>query len=488
MVKDEKSRARDARTTSAELAELAKSGSGYVRREVAMHQNTDLETLVILSHDEWTPICLLALENHNMKRASSVPILKEMIESNLDFVIMHRHVTRELLDDAYVRAYEIKDTTALETIAQHHRTSPATLASHLESTKAQVRISAVSNPNLPVTSLTSCINDKSFAVRQALAMRKDLPDETARLLADDLSVGVRKAISNNSHLDPYIRSLAETSLVTYRQKLGLARRGRVIDRVTELISSPITSDRYHEDSNHTTPGIRIGANLAAYDQDLIPLEDCLLALSSERWVAIVAYLDLIDPMKSLDIMLAKHISEPLSKVLRADWVTRPDVTRRVLETRVPQFAYDVARYVKLEPWMLELLHGTGRYTLSRIVRNWPKGIAGKAIVDLGRYYAFVPDVLVALHPLTSEEIMVELSKSRLTCVKAALVSKMGPDELRQNARRRIPIRVAVAKNSLTPQDVLLSLSMDRERSVRQAVLTNPKITAEMRVHISLLED
>ena len=51
-----------------------------------------------------------------------------------------------------------------------------------------------------------------------------------------------------------------------------------------------------------------------------------------------------------------------------------------------------------------------------------------------------------------------------------------------------PLSVCIAKNPLTPQDVLLSLSMDRERSVRRALLTNPKVTAEMRVHISLLED
>ncbi len=474
--------------TTEELAILATSKSKEIRRMVASHDKTDLKTLLILARDPWLPVSNLALVNKNMKRSASIPILTERILEDPYFVITHRHVTPELLDALLTRALEVADENLMCDVAMHRRTSSETLHKIMNGASSRARAAAIQNANFDIELLVASAHDKSYAVRTAIAGRADLTTELAELLAKDSSVHVLKALSGNKVVCQSTRSEVETKLAERVEANVEHNWGRVIDHVTKLVNEPMTQARLQEFAQDATPGIRIGVHLAAYDQGLISLADCLLSLDRERWVAVTTYLRLIDPMKSLDIVLGSKKADPLHHVLSEDWTTRDDVVRRALETRIPQFAYDVVRFVELKPWMLEKLHGIDRYTLSRIVRNWPSGIAGDAIVDLGQYYAFVPDVVLALHPDTSPEIMAQLRESRLTCVQAALVSRMSSDELRASSTKRIPIRVAVARNKNTPEDVLLKLSLDKDRSVRQAVLRNPKVTDAMRARIALLAE
>jgi len=466
-------------TSVEDLHELASSRSWAVRAAVAKNIGTQKTTIVrLLSDSDWR-VRARALDHKSVAKADTRPYLEEAMAKHPDFVLRHRHVTPDLIQTVY----ESGSDQVLEQIAGHRRTPLeilTTLASH---ENAQIRKAVFMNQHIPSTVLTLGLEDPDFLVRTCIASHRNLTEELAAQLLEDMSLQVLHGVARNLHLSQETQILAERKLEAAIEHRKIHKPTRVRKRALSIVKDEITWDYFQRCVDDRVAGVRIAVKLGAFEQGLIDLNRCVAALRLEKMPSLVfEYTDLISPSKAIAVMNSLDYQGPLKGHLKQDWSRDRGVVIAALETKRAYMAWDVVQSVELDEELLALLVHCERMSLTfNVARQkgfvkWPEVIVRGGICD-----TFVPQVIVALHPLTTPETMNVLRKSRSAPVRAAMVNKMDPAELVQAAQSAMPlVRAAVALHPETSDATFISLAMDSDEGVRAAVLGSNRATDEIR--------
>ena len=472
-------RARSLTTSGEDLDILASSLNTSVRVAVARNIGTQKATIVRLLADvEWR-VRAIALQHRCLNKADTKADLDALILSEPRYVLQHRHATAELIEVAYGSA----DIGILQLIAGHRRTPLEILATLATHEVMAVRHAVFLNQSAPSSVIQLGIGDADFNCRVAIATHRNLTDELAMQLMNDSSLQVLHNLARNRHISEETLVIAERKLqatVDHRKKY---KPTPIRKRAQTIVSEEITWDYYQRCVDDPVAGVRIAIKLGAFEQGLIDLDRCVKALGRERMVHLVfAYVDLISPMKALEVMTSLRYDGYLKGRLRDDWVQDRDVIVAALKTKRAEIAWDVVQNVDLDAELLELLAHCARLSMSLYQTRhkghtkWTKAIYPGGICD-----TFIPQVVVALHPKTAPETLNLLRKSRSAPVRAALVPKMNVDELVQAAASKMPlVRTAVAAHPKTPDSVFITLAMDSDEGVRAAVLGSKRATDEIR--------
>ena len=471
--------ARSLSTPVEELDQLANSLNSSVRSAVARNLATEKATILRLVSDPVWLVRRNALEHKSMNKRDTRIHLEQLAVDNPTFVLLHRHVTADLIDIMYQRA----DLGILELIAGHRRTPTALLETLATHEAMSVRHELFQNQSVPSSILQFGITDDDFACRVAIASHRNLTDDLAMQLMDDTSLQVLHNLARNRHISQETLVLAERSLQATLDHRKKYKPTPIRKRAQTIVNEEITWDYFQRCVDDPVAGVRIAIKLGAYEQDLIDLDRCVAALRREKMAHLVfAYVDLISPMKALRVMTSLAYDGYIKGRLREDWVKDRDVIVAALETKRAEIAWDVAQNVELDAELLSLLLHCGRLSMS-VYQTRHKGHTkwAKAIYPGGICDTFIPQVVVALHPKTSPETLNLLRKSRSAPVRAALVPKMNVEELKRAATSNMPlVRTAVAKHPKTPEAIFISLAMDPDEGVRAAVLASKRATDEIR--------
>jgi len=466
-------------TPPEELDQLANSQNDWIRGAVARNLATDKATIMRLVSDPAWIVRHNALEHKSMTKRDTRIHLEHLVLENPTFVLMHRHVTSDLIEIMYERA----DVRTLELIAEHHRTTHTIFAELATHQVMSVRHALFKNQRVPSNVLQLGIADADFICRVAIASHRNLTDDLAMRLMDDSSLQVLHNLARNRHISQETLVLAERRLqatVDHRKKY---KPTPIRKRAQTIVNEEITWDYFQRCVDDPVAGVRIAIKLGAYEQDLIDLDRCVAALRREKMVHLVfAYLDLISPLKALRVMTSLHYDGYLKGRLRDDWVQDREVIVAALQTKRAEIAWDIVQNVELDVELLSLLVHCNRLSMSfyqtrhKGHTKWTKAIYPGGICD-----TFIPQVVVALHPKTRSEDLQLLRKSRSAPVRAALVPKMNEQELVHAATSHMAlVRTAVAQHPKTPESVFISLAMDPDEGVRGAVLASKRATDEIR--------
>ena len=468
-------KARSFSTSPEKLAELATCQKMDVRLAVARNLSTSVETLLTLATDTCGQVRMSALVNKNLSMKETRPFLFNELKSHPEYVLSHRHANEEIVEAIAANA----TIEILPRIAQSRRTSIALLDELSKHEHPRIRGAAFSNPRTPSRVLVNGVNDVQFWIRVAVAQHQNLTDVLGQSMLKDSSMQVIEAISNNIHISEVVQNAAKKRLedvLFNRQKAG---QGTARQRAESIVTETITWEFFNRVITNKVAGMRIAVKLAAYEQGLINQARCLYELEKEKSRHVVfSYFDLISPIKAFKLFEGLKYQGHLTGVLRNDWIEDRELLEHALETKCGNFAWDIAQKAPLDSGLLDLLADADRYSLSghtpgpHEFSRWPG-----AVVVTGICSTFVPAVVVAMHTHTSPETMARVRKMRGHVVRAALVSKMEGQDLAQAATSKISlIRVAVARNPLTPLPVLTALAMDKDPKVRDQVLESERVT------------
>ena len=462
-----------------ELDALASSSDEWVRAAVARNIGAAKATIVrLLSDEEWT-VRASALGHKCLGKSDTRSHLEEMILTDPLYVLAHRHVTSDLIEQAYQSA----DWGTLHAIAGHRRTSVYILTALATHEVTAIRHEVFMNQYAPSGVIELGIADVDYVCRVAIAKHRNLTDELALKLMDDTSLQVLHNLARNRHISEETLIVAERKLQATLDHRKKYKPTPIRKRAQTIVSEEITWDYFQRCVDDPVAGVRIAIKLGAFEQNLIDLSRCVTALRRERMVHLVfSYLDLISPRKALEVMTALQYDGYLKGRLRDDWVKDREVVISALKTKRPEIAWDVVQNVELDAELLALLVECQRLSMSfyqtrhKGHTKWTKAIYPGGICD-----TFIPQVVVALHPKTSNETLKLLRKSRSAPVRAALVPKMNVDELRLAATSKmVLVRTAVAKHPKTPEEIYISLAMDPDEGVRTAVVESSRATDEIR--------
>ena len=471
--------ARSLSTAPDVLDALANSSNVAVRIAVAKNVAAQKATIVRLIDDQDWAVRSLALQHKSASRSETRVYLEAVIDQYPDFVLQHRHVSPELIQEIYQSGNDY----VLERIASHRKTPLDILTELAQHPDAHIRQALFRNQHAPSSVLALGVKDVDFMCRASIAAHRNLTEDLATQLLGDESLQVLHGVARNLHLSQETQVLAELKVEVIIADRKKTNPTRVRKRALSIVSDEITWDYFQRCVDDRVAGVRIAVKLGAYEQGLIDLNRCVAALRLEKVPSLVfEYTDLISPIKALAVMETLDYHGPLNGHLRDDWAGDREAVIVALNTRRPYMAWDVVQHASLDEELLELLARCESMSLTfNVARQkdhlkWPEAIVRGGISD-----RFVPQIVVALHPLTSLATMNVIKKSRSAHVRAAMVAKMDAEELARAARSSMSlVRTAVAVHPDATDATFTLLAMDPDEGVRAAVLGSSRATDEIR--------
>lgn len=192
--------------TEDELEFAAQNGDAEVRRAIAMHPTTSVNTLYWLAQEgfvdevEKNPMLLFFLESmdetaflifYEIARQAKEDRLEEFSRSEISFtrlgVADNVHVSPKLLD----RLSMDEHPDVQWSVASNPKTSPASLARLADHKDANWRAQVAQNSNAPEALLLVLSKDDHYLVRHGVASNKNTPNKILTVLSKDKHEDVR---------------------------------------------------------------------------------------------------------------------------------------------------------------------------------------------------------------------------------------------------------------------------------------------------------
>ena len=343
-----------------------------------------------------------------------------------------------------------------------------------------IRQAVAANHSTPVHVLKVLAKDKKTAVRLAVASNPQTPHDVLLLLTKDKIAGVRDAVRTHPNMP-----------ATMATEVAKSEADTKVDRIF-AITEPRELDPFLDDSAMRVRYMawmrRLELGDVTLDEINVQLVGGAATTVKNEWLRRTAESEITASDEMVSLIVAIGGDDYLSKGV--GWGLRLHEERllTLLSDRTfkrTSWAVASGDQPLTEP-VLRALAFASSFSIQEEfspLANLPVG----AIATTG-YISYHPQIRVALHPDTPQDVLDKLRKARSKYVRAAILDRPNTtlDNLRTASKDKEPtVRVAVARHPLTDEEILMRLALDGDASVRDAVREHPAATDEIRAAVAL---
>jgi len=343
-----------------------------------------------------------------------------------------------------------------------------------------IREAVASNPSAPVDVLKVLAKDQKTPVRLAVASNPQTPLDVLVLLTNDKIGGVRNAVRTHPNMPASMAS-----------EVAKSDADTKVDRILAT-TEPRELDPFLDDS---AMRVRYMAWMRRLELGDMTLDDINVQLVGgtattvkNEWLRRAAESGITASDELVSLIVAIGDDDYLSRGV--GWGLRLNEERLVAlvsDRTFKRTAWAVASGDQplTEP-VLRALASASSFSIPNdfsLSVELPVGV----IATTG-YISYHPQILVALHPDTPQDVLDKLRKARSKYVRAAILDRPDTtlDNLRTASKDKEPtVRVAVARHPLADEQILMHLALDGDASVRDAVREHPAVTDEIKAAVAL---
>lgn len=497
------------------LALLTKSDDPLIRKRVALYPKTAPNLLEILTMDDHLDIQLAVAKNGQTPESSLFTLFATENLALQTAVLQNPKLTSAALLTLWDGL-----NSELHPLALSHANFPLEILMQVYPTAKGPLLRAIAqNPKLPASVLSELATNANHYVREQVAKHHSTPPEIlAQLTADLNSYVVEAAIKN-----PNIASSVLESLWITQPQLHVAIAQNVKTPQALLEAALASQDRYLVRATAGNPNVLAHHDLffAKHQDDTIrlafaqnprlPLEYIYYLAADEKAAVRQAVLQHSNLTTSLRELCRYHRTYQLP-VHASEAMIRQDFFEALL-TLTPKTLVRLIKKMCFEPAMLALLAHHEAYIVRReIARSQqtsqkllcqladdPEVPVRQAVAKnpktqaaiLEKLNADVPSVRRSLaeNPQIPAYLLEIILRSDDDSIMAMAVANptITPLELRFHSQSSLPlVRRNVAKNVITPPEILTQLAKDPEACVREYVAKNHQ--TPLRIIYELTED
>jgi hypothetical protein len=221
LVWSDKELAEDSDTTPEKLAELAKNKDSDVRARVAVHSNTPPEVLAELAHDDNYLVVRRVIDNYKVPKK----VIKELAKSDNPGTRAYVAISGHCPDDLFRKLMGDPDPKVRATIARNKgggrwRGDAEIAKYYLNDESDIVRATVAQTGRIDENDIKKLMKDPSEKVRVGLAKRDNIDSKLFAQLVKDPSRKVRIAVAERTRDDAILTLLAKDKDETVREAVA----------------------------------------------------------------------------------------------------------------------------------------------------------------------------------------------------------------------------------------------------------------------------
>ena len=343
------------------------------------------------------------------------------------------------------------DWEVRETVAQHPSLTPNMIDGLAKDHWDLVRELVAAHPNAAPKTLDELANDQDVDVKLAVAENANTSPETLERLSNHSDMRIRAAVATHPNIPQALLDRLSEDKSTWVQRLVRWRDPEATgEDLTEAARVRKTASRVIAAMSPNTP-VAVLERLARDDHPRVR------AFVAGNPSCPVEALEVLRSDRRADVQLIAWVLESVGKSEESIKLTSPDA----------RFRRAIAASVRTHSSRWQALsRDHDRGVLMALAAN-PKT---PTYILQGLAHDETLRRTVALNPNAVENVQLEVERLD---VAAATAGENTITRMRRLARNaRVPVRLALAANPITPEDLLQQLANDKEASVRIRVLQN----------------